>query len=111
MAKSKNEMGKWAFLIGLVLSVILAFMPTLLGSFGVLLLVIFGLIVGALNIEKSESNSAILVLLAFPLIAAGLNAIPSVSTIVGPILQNVAAMLGGAAVVIVGKALWEHFSE
>ena len=106
----KNDFGKYAFLAAVAISALGAFWPSLLFGMGVLLLFVLGLVVGVANIEKSEEMKAILVLIAFPLVALGLNAgVPQLSAMIGPILINFSAALGGAAVVIVGKALHNTF--
>lgn len=107
----KNEYGKYAFLAAVVVSILSAFWPSLLLGMGALLLFALGLVVGYLNIEKGESVIGILILIAFPLIAVGLNAVPQLSIAIGPILQNLAVMTGGAAIIVVGKAFWEHYGN
>ena len=107
----KNEYGKWAFLAVAALSIVGAFWPALLMGFGVMTLFVLGLVVGIMNVEKSETTIGILVAIAFPLIAVGLNTVPQVSTVVGPILLNLAVALGGAAVVVVGKAMYNTYGS
>jgi hypothetical protein len=53
MAKSKNLIGSWAFLVGVVLAVVLGFLGKVEGSW-MIALVIIGLIVGFLNITDEE---------------------------------------------------------
>ena len=55
MAKKSNQLGSWAFLIGLVIAVVLGlFSVGELGSGLLTTLVVIGLIVGLLNVGDSE---------------------------------------------------------
>ena len=56
LTKSANKLGRWAFLIGVILAVVLGIFGPL-SSTWVGLLVLIGLIVGLLNITESETNS------------------------------------------------------
>jgi hypothetical protein len=73
MVKSKeNLMGAYAFLIGVVLSVILGlFHETLRSALGVfyLVLVILGLFVGFLNVGDKDSNTFLLASLALVIVS------------------------------------------
>ena len=62
MAKTKNNLGSWAFLIGVVLAVILGvFMQDqMTNSTVILILVVIGLVVGFLNVTAEESQSFLL---------------------------------------------------
>ena len=56
MAKSKNVLGGWAFLIGVVLAVVLGLLGSITANW-IIVLVIIGLIVGLLNIADSEVHA------------------------------------------------------
>jgi len=55
MAKTKgiNVVGKWAFLIGVILAVVLGLFDPIMGNWAIVLVVI-GLIVGLLNVTDKE---------------------------------------------------------
>ena len=55
MAKTKgiNVVGKWAFLIGVILAVVLGLFDPVMGNWAIVL-VIIGLIVGLLNVTDKE---------------------------------------------------------
>ncbi len=55
MAKTKgmNVVGKWAFLIGVILAVVLGLFDPVMGNWAIVLVVI-GLIVGLLNVTDKE---------------------------------------------------------
>jgi hypothetical protein len=97
--------GKWAFIIGLVIA----------GGAGLLLqavwvvwvLAILGVIVGLLNVTQEETQGFLLAAIAFALSATALNTVPYVGGVVANILGYVAAFVAGAMIVVALKALFE----
>jgi len=53
MAKGKNTLGGWAFLVGVILAVVLGLLGAITSTW-IMVLVIIGLIVGLLNITSQE---------------------------------------------------------
>lgn len=98
-----KEVGKWAFLIGVLLSILSAFTTNVVApSIMVAVLFVVGLIVGFLNIErKSRSTFLIAVLLLLVLGVGGISALSGI-TFLG-IYDYVATMLAGF-VTFVGAA-------
>lgn len=97
--------GKWAFIIGLVLAVLagLLFQP----PWAIWVLAILGVIVGFLNITAEETRGFLLASIALTLSATALNAIPIVGTALSLVLPFVVAFVSGAMIVVALKALFE----
>jgi len=73
-----EKIGKWAFIIGLVIAVLagLFFQP----AWAVWVLAILGVIVGLLNITAEDTRGFLLAAIALTLSATALNTIPIVGT-------------------------------
>lgn len=98
--------GKWAFLLGLVLAVIAGIFfkkP----EWVIWVLAILGVIVGLLNVTVEDTQKFLLAAIALTLSAAALNTVPVVGDIIKNILGYVAAFTAGAMVVVALKALFE----
>ncbi len=106
-----DEVGKWAFLIG----VLLAILAGLLGGFGTaipytgLILLILGLVIGFLNITTHETSDFLLATIA--LIAVGTAGFTGaglavVGTVVAEILKSIVVLVSPAALVVGLKAVW-----
>jgi uncharacterized membrane protein len=102
--------GKWAFLIGLLVVVLASFIS---GYATVIALVLFllGLIVGFLNISEKDINKFLLAAIA--LLTGGIASISAVSmlgivsTYLDTILGGFVAFVGAAALVVAIKAIFE----
>ena len=118
-----KELGKWAFIIGLVVALILGIVAGVGSSLGAtatawltLLLVVLGLIVGFTNITAKEATpflvAAITLLVAS---VAGLGyintLIPYLGTILEEIIRAVLVMVAPAALVVSFKAFYELASK
>ena len=109
MAKNQNLLGKWAFLIGLVV----ALLAGLLEGFYTLpylafILVVLGLVVGFINI--AEKNTVKLLVAILVLMAAGsmtVLAIPAISGYLQAMLFNFVLFVGAAGFVVAIKAILE----
>ncbi|MBI2654937.1 hypothetical protein HYX06_00745 [Candidatus Woesearchaeota archaeon] len=106
-----NKIGQWAFLVGLALAVVFAFVKA--GSWtGIvtLVLVIAGLVVGFLNITEKETTPFLVAAIALMATsAANLEVIndlvPNVGTWLQGIVGNIAVLAAPAAVVVALKAI------
>lgn len=100
-----QTIGKWAFIIGLVLAVLagLLFQP----DWAIWVLAVLGVIVGFLNITAEETRGFLLASIALALSATALNAIPIVGTALSLVLPFVVAFVSGAMIVVALKALFE----
>jgi len=102
--------GKWAFVVGLVIAVIASFL-TGYETTVALVLFVLGLVVGFLNISEKESHHFLIALIA--LLTGGvasLNAISMfgiVSTYLTAVLGSFIAFVSAAALVVAIKAIFE----
>jgi hypothetical protein len=97
--------GKWAFIVGLVLAVLagLFFQP----GWAVWVLAILGVIVGFLNVTAEDTRSFLLAAIALTLSATALNTIPIVGTAFSYVLPFVVAFVAGATIVVALKELFQ----
>jgi len=96
--------GKWAFIVGLVLAGVAGLFFQV--GWMVWVLAILGVIVGFLNITAEDTQSFLLAAIAFALSATALNTIPFVGGTIGNILGYVAAFVAGATIVAAVKTLF-----
>jgi hypothetical protein len=97
--------GKWAFIVGLVLAGIAGLFFQ--AAWVVWVLALLGVIVGLLNITTEETQRFLLAAIAFALSATALNTIPLVGGVVSNILGYVSAFVAGAMIVVALKALFK----
>jgi uncharacterized membrane protein YjjP (DUF1212 family) len=99
------KIGKWAFIVGLVVAVLagLFFQP----DWAVWVLAILGVIVGLLNVTAEDTRSFLLASIALTLSATALNTLPLVGTALSFILPFVVAFVAGATIVIALKELFQ----
>jgi hypothetical protein len=97
--------GKWAFIIGLVLAGVAGLFFQ--AVWVVWVLAILGVIVGLLNVTQEETQGFLLAAIAFALSATALNTVPYVGGVVANILGYVAVFVAGAMIVVALKALFE----
>jgi hypothetical protein len=112
MAKKINSLeviGKWAFIIGLILAIIAGLIqgiyqiPSLM-----LILVILGLIVGFLNIEEKDTVKLLVAIIALMGIGGlTISVIPVINTYLGAMLTNILVFASGAGLIIAIKAVIE----
>lgn len=90
MAKSNsyNSMGKWAFMLGVIIAVLMAFVNI---PYSGLLLVILGLFVGLVNIAAGEVESFLIAVIA--LLVVGLASVQAINTL--PIVGNIFEVIQG----------------
>ena len=97
--------GKWAFIVGLVLAVLagLFFQP----GWAIWVLAILGVIVGLLNITVEETQGFLLASVALTLSATALNTLPVIGTALSYVLPFVVAFVAGATIVVALKQLFQ----
>ena len=106
-----GKMGEWSFVIGIVLAILLGFVPSDWLGMATLVLVVLGLLVGFLNITEKETTPflvASIALLATSNAAGSLGKIPPEALgrfLVGAV-YNIAAFVAPAAIVVAIKAIW-----
>ena len=106
-----NELiGKWAFLIGIIIAVLAGFVTGYATTFA-LVLFLLGLIVGFLNISEKESTHFLIAAIA--LLTGGIASISAISMLgvsidyVNTIIGNFVAFVSAAALVVAIKAIFE----
>ena len=100
-----QTIGKWAFIIGLVIAVIagLLFQPE-----GVIwVLAILGVIVGLINVAAEETRGFLLASIALTISATALNTLPIIGTALSLVLPFVVAFVAGATIVVALKELFQ----
>lgn len=105
-----DVIGKWAFIVGLVVAILAALVTNVLQASTVLLILfILGLVVGLLNIDKKNTTGFLVAVIA--LLAVGSLAALSVGALATPIrylesmLNNFIAFVAAAALVVSLKAV------
>jgi len=81
-----QQVGSWAFIIGLIIAIIAGFWP--LGTTMTSVLIILGLIVGFLNVTGKETNSFLFSTLVLVVMASMGGQLLANIQFVGPMLQN-----------------------
>ena len=111
-----NSLGSWAFILGVIIAILGGAFGGYAGAYGpwiTFVLVIIGLVVGFLNIGAKEVNDFLLSSIA--LVAVGVlsgsmlaidAAIPLLGTVLQSIVQNIAAFVAPAALVVALKAIY-----
>ena len=99
------NIGKWAFILGLVVAVIagLFYQP----AWAIWVLAILGLIVGLLNITAEDTRGFLLAAIGLTLSATALNTIPVVGTALSLVLPFVVAFVAAATIVVALKELFQ----
>ena len=105
-----QKWGSWAFLLGIVIAILAAFVSF---EFAALVLVILGLIVGLLNVTSKESTPFLVAAIALALGAASLQPLGGVPIInlLLPIFNNIAILVSPAAFVVALKAVYSMAKE
>lgn len=97
--------GKWAFIIGLVLAVLVGFVFQ--AGWVVWVLAVLGVIVGLLNVTGEDTEKFLLAAIAFALSVTALNTVPVLGFLITNILGYVAAFVAGAVIVVALKVLFQ----
>jgi zinc transporter ZupT len=95
--------GKWAFIVGLVIAVLAGIF--LQPDWAIWVLAILGVIVGLLNVTAEDTRGFLLAAIALTLSATALNTLPVVGKAFELILPFVVAFVSGAMLVVAFKEL------
>ncbi|MCW9027864.1 MAG: hypothetical protein OQJ80_02940 [Kangiella sp.] len=98
------KIGTLAFLAGLVIAVIGAFVNV---SWFPTLLAVLGVIVGILNISGGETRRFLIAAIAFMMSAYSLDKFPMIGQMITDIMHNIGFFVGSATLVVAIKALFE----
>lgn len=99
------KIGKWAFIIGLVVCVLAGLF--LQPDWAIWVLAILGVIVGLLNVTAGETRGFLLAAIALTLSATALDTLPVVGTALRLILPFVVTFVSGAMIVVALKELFQ----
>jgi len=99
------NIGKWAFILGLVIAVLagLFYQP----DWALWVLAILGVIVGFLNVTAEDTRGFLMAAIALTLSATALNTLPIVGTAFSYVLPFVVAFVAGATIVVALKELFQ----
>lgn len=107
-----EKVGRIAFYIGLIISVIAGFANV--GYMGILALVVLGIIVGALNVTGKEVQKFLLAAVALLLVGLAISTLGGIQT-VGPVIQAIIdaflAFVAGAALLVGLREIYEITSK
>jgi ATP synthase protein I len=105
----QEKIGRYAFLVGLVISVLAGFID--MGATGLSLLVVLGVIVGFLNVTGKESQRFLVGTIALMLVGTiGIN-LPAIGTTVTSIVSAFTAFVAGAALIVALKEVYSVAKE
>ena len=97
--------GKWAFIVGLVLAVVMGYIFQ--AEWVIWVLAVLGVIVGLLNVTREDTERFLLAAIAFGLSATALSTVPVLGFQITNALGYVAAFVAGAMVVVALKVLFQ----
>lgn len=99
--------GKWAFILGIILAVLVGFVAV---PYTALILMVLGLIVGFLNVEGNEAEKYLIAAVA--LLVIGIGGVQAMATLgitvydwVQSIMSNFIAFVGASALVVSIKTI------
>lgn len=98
-----QKLGKWAFIIGLVLAV--AATRINLGTWGYAAIAILGLVIGFLNITDKERNSFLLAAIGLVMSASAVRGVPLVGEWLTNVMGNIVLFVSPAVLVVALIAL------
>ena len=109
MAKKKKDAqkaGHYSFLAGIILAIVIAFVPQLRGAIAVWVLVILGVVVGLLNVTTEETTKFLVATIAL-IMASSASALTLATIWTGltSILGNIIIFVSPAAIVVALKTV------
>ncbi len=99
-----GNVGKYAFLAGVVLAIVMSLVDI---PSGAVILGVLGLIVGLLNVSGAESEGFLVAAIALMMSATSISIIPQVGGWLAAVSGNLAAFVAPAALVVAVKSLVE----
>lgn len=103
------KVGKYAFIVGLVLAVLAAL--ALDFAWVMWVLAVLGLIIGFLNVTKEEVRSFLLAAVGLMLAATSVQVIPLIGGLVTQIMSNLVVFIAPAVLVVALKSLFETVKD
>jgi ATP synthase protein I len=99
------KIGKYAFIIGLVLAFLAGLF--LQAAWAMWVLVVLGIVVGFLNVKKEETRSFLLAAIGLMLAATSVQVLPFVGDLITQIMSNLVVFIAPAVLVVALKSLFE----
>src|SRR3990167_6335256 len=100
----KEKIGRWAFIIGLLISVLAGLIS--IGTAGLAWLVALGVIVGFLNVTSKEVTGFLLATVALMMVGNVGLSLPAVGSFVTSVVSAFISFTAGAAAVVAIKELF-----
>lgn len=99
-----NMIGKWAFIIGLIISIIAGLVN--IGTTGLAWLVVLGIIVGFMNVTSKEVTGFLIATIALMMVGSvGLN-LPAIGSFMTSIVSAFISFVAGAAFIVAIKEVF-----
>ena len=115
MAKQTTDykkMGHYAFILGIILAIVSAFVPQLRGELSIWLMVGLGIIVGLLNITAKEVSVFLIATMALIMASsASALSLAVIWTGLTVILGNIIVFVAPAAIIVALKAIYALAEE
>ena len=102
-----TKIGRWAFIAGLVISIIAGILPYFgmtIGEIGIAALVVLGIVVGFLNVTNKEVQPFLLGTIALILVGIALNSV--LTGTIKDVLSAFVAFVAGAALIVALKEVY-----
>ena len=103
------RIGKYAFILGLIIAVVVA-LVTQLGWIAWVLAVL-GLVVGFLNVTSEETRRFLLAVIGLMLAATSVQVVPYVGDVITRIVSNLVVFIAPAILVVALKSLFETVED
>jgi hypothetical protein len=104
MAKNGNTIGYWAFIIGVVITVITGLLGSL-SSRWMVILVLIGLVIGFLNVTGTESSSFLMASVSLVIVSAFGKNVLSAVPMLGNVLDAIMVLVVPATVIVALKSV------
>jgi len=103
----EKMIGKWAFIIGVLLAIVAGIIPALQTITVGWTLIVLGLVIGFLNVTEKETTAFLIAAIALMTVgAAGLAALGYIGGYVQAILANIVTIVAPAALVVAIKSVY-----
>lgn len=99
-----GKLGRWAFLIGLLVAVVAAIITPQRWMLG--LLALLGVVVGAVNVTGEEESTFLLAAVAFLVSTAAFAALPVIGSFATEVMARIAVFVSAALIVVALRTLF-----
>lgn len=111
-----QSVGNWAFILGVIIAILAGLfagsLDASMAGWVTLVLVVLGLVVGLLNINDKETSGFLIAAIALMAVGtANLGSIDMVGVYLASMVQNIAAFVAPAALIVALKAVYNLASK